>query len=528
MLNKNFFYQNKFLFGILILIIFSFLISFDVYVHVYDGHHHGLIFSNAIDLLEGKKPYKEIWIQYGFLTTFLHSLIINIFGNKLLYINIFTIAVYITSVLFISLTVNKLTNNFYAFLTFFIIICNHPIPWLPWANYISLLFLTIAIYLLQFKLNKFQYLAGFFLGLVCLSRENYFIFIFPFILILFVLPFLHKGSKALSYRIAFNVFFGFLIPLFIFFIYLFFNDLFFDWFKYLILPFLYVESVHNTTILNLIINFVIFFLSSSFFNFISEPQYLLISLILITSTIYVFRSLFLSNNINFNILLIGILCIFSSIVSINYELFRLYTSVITGSILLIYLISKIKDNQFKNFAIFFLLSISSYSIIFYPEGNNKVFKNINKENSYEFSNISYFKNQKWEKRKIDPLIQIYSLQKKIKNKCKIEYAGNFTFDAFYFIALESKNIHIVPMIRAGDFDKSAVQEQFFKDGSFLIKINNELVNENIILLISENNYFFDGSKLILNNNYTKKEISLNTNKEKPDILRLYYPKICLN
>ena len=148
-----------------------------------------------------------------------------------------------------------------------------------------------------------------------------------------------------------------------------------------------------------------------------------------------------------------------------------------------------------------MLSISSYSIIFYPEGNNKVFKNINKENSYEFNNISYFKNQKWEKRKIDPLIQIYSLQKKIKNKCKIEYAGNFTFDAFYFIALESKNIHIVPMIRAGDFDKSAVQEQFFKDGSFLIKINNELVNENIILLISENNYFFDGSKLILNNNY---------------------------
>ena len=112
MLNKNFFYQNKFLFGILILIIFSFLISFDVYVHVYDGHHHGLIFSNAIDLLEGKKPYKEIWIQYGFLTTFLHSLIINIFGNKLLYINIFTIVVYITSVLFISLTVKKLTNNF--------------------------------------------------------------------------------------------------------------------------------------------------------------------------------------------------------------------------------------------------------------------------------------------------------------------------------------------------------------------------------------------------------------------------------
>ena len=94
--------------------------------------------------------------------------------------------------------------------------------------------------------------------------------------------------------------------------------------------------------------------------------------------------------------------------------------------------------------------------------------------------------------------------------------------------LEAKNIHIAPMIRAGDLNKSAVQEHFFKDNFFLDKINNELLNENIILLINENNYFFDGSKLTLGNNYDKKEISLNRGNEKPEILRFYYPKSCLN
>ena len=91
MLNKNFFSENKFLFGILVLIAFSFFKSLDIYRYVYDGHHHGLIFSNAIDLLEGKEPYKEIWIQYGFLSTYIHSIVITLFGKKLLYINIFTI-----------------------------------------------------------------------------------------------------------------------------------------------------------------------------------------------------------------------------------------------------------------------------------------------------------------------------------------------------------------------------------------------------------------------------------------------------
>ena len=52
------------------LLIFSFFI-YSIYIirYQYDGHHIGLVYSNALDFINGRLPYKEIFIQYGFLTT---------------------------------------------------------------------------------------------------------------------------------------------------------------------------------------------------------------------------------------------------------------------------------------------------------------------------------------------------------------------------------------------------------------------------------------------------------------------------
>ena len=59
----------------LILLILSVLTFFSVnrFIYIYDGHHHGLMLSNALELLSGKVPFKEIFIQYGILTTLLHA-----------------------------------------------------------------------------------------------------------------------------------------------------------------------------------------------------------------------------------------------------------------------------------------------------------------------------------------------------------------------------------------------------------------------------------------------------------------------
>tara|TARA_B100001996_G_scaffold346585_1_gene303616 strand:+ start:4931 stop:6514 length:1584 start_codon:yes stop_codon:yes gene_type:complete len=523
---KNFLKEYKFLIVSFLLIFLAFIYSLNIYLYVYDGHHHGLMLSNAQDLLKGKAPYKEIFIQYGILTTFLHSLVINFFGNHIFSINVFTTILYLSSIFFISLTVKKLTNYLYGLLSIFIILAHHPIPWLPWSNYVAFFFISLGIYFFQSEKSKFHYIAGFFFGLSCLSRENYFIFIFPFFLTFVLTIILFKNNeRKFLYKKTSIFLLGFISPIIIFFFYLSFYNLFVYWKDYLILPFIYIER-YETSIFLLVQNFITFFLTSSFFKFITDPQYVLISIILITNTLFIFYHLFFSKKINFNLIFISLLCVFSSVVSINIELFRLYTSVIFGLISLLILINKTKNNELKNFFLFFIIFISLFSIFFYPEGNNKIFKNLNKVDSKKISEIPYFKFQRWEEAKINPLLEIYHIQKKIKTNCNIEYAANFTFDAFYFTILELDNIHIVPMTRAGELNEQHYLS-LFKKRSIYKNLKKELMKKNIILLISENNYFLDGKEIVFDKTYTNKEIKLHGKDEKPKILRIYYPKHCL-
>ena len=60
----------KFSYATYLIISLFFFFSIYSYSYIHDPHHHGLVFSNALDLLNGKRPYDEIFLQYGFLTTF--------------------------------------------------------------------------------------------------------------------------------------------------------------------------------------------------------------------------------------------------------------------------------------------------------------------------------------------------------------------------------------------------------------------------------------------------------------------------
>ena len=157
-----------------ILTLFSFLIYSAVFIRYhYDGHHIGLQYSNALDLLNGKKPYKEIFIQYGILTTLIHSFILKIFFNKIFFLNFFNIIFYLSSVIFISLTIYNFTKKqSYAFLATILILFNHPIPWLPWSNYLSFFFISIGLFLISNQ-NKNIFFIGLFLSLAILSRQDF-------------------------------------------------------------------------------------------------------------------------------------------------------------------------------------------------------------------------------------------------------------------------------------------------------------------------------------------------------------------
>ena len=50
--------------------------------YTYDGYHWGFVFSNALDILEGKMPYKEIFLEYGIVMPLIHAITLFCFKKE--------------------------------------------------------------------------------------------------------------------------------------------------------------------------------------------------------------------------------------------------------------------------------------------------------------------------------------------------------------------------------------------------------------------------------------------------------------
>lgn len=141
----------------------------------YDPIHWGLMLSNAKDLFEGKLPYKDIYIQYGFLTTAIQSFSYGFFGKNIFSIIFITGIAYAVGLWFIYQVALNISGSFkialFSFLTCFLV---HPIAIYPWSNYISFSFFTAGIFFIsQKKLSlKSYFFSGICFGLAILSRES--------------------------------------------------------------------------------------------------------------------------------------------------------------------------------------------------------------------------------------------------------------------------------------------------------------------------------------------------------------------
>ncbi len=517
--------QNLINLNYLVYIIITFFFIYSVFIisYQYDGHHVGLVYSNALDLINGRYPYKDIFIQYGFLTTLIHGLILILFDNKVIFLSIFTNIFYSLSILIIYLSIKNTLNNLYAFIATLIILFNHPIPWLPWSNYIAFFFLSLSIFFLT-KNNKNYYLIGLFLGLITLSRQDFFI---PLLLsgVFFFLFYFFKFKK-ISFNKSLNLIIGFSSPLIIFFIYLFYNNIFFHWKSFLIIPNLYLE-VYQLSLRNLITNFVVYFLTDSFFEFIIRPQYFIISIILISNSILIIFKILNKIKIPNNIFYLSILSCFLCSLGLKIEIFRLYTSVIIGLIPLLFFFDKINDKNLKNNLIKLLLLPSIFSIFFYPLGNNPVFNKINfKKNNLIVENKN-FKFNNWSEKKIKSINLIYEISK----KCDVAYLDNLTFDTLYSTIGNYDRVRMLP------FEKNSSKDSklhFYIESiknpkiEFFNKINFEIQKENIILLIKENNNNFRGNKILFTEKYDVLKINESDILGKPNFLYIYLPKKCLN
>jgi hypothetical protein len=114
----------------------------------FDFHHPGLMFSPAIDLKHGLKPFKEVAILYGYLTTYFQSLSFYVFGENLLSIWILTGIFYACSLGLFYRIFQSVMSPKLSFLTVLLIFLVHPYSVYPWPNYYSCAFNLLAILLL--------------------------------------------------------------------------------------------------------------------------------------------------------------------------------------------------------------------------------------------------------------------------------------------------------------------------------------------------------------------------------------------
>ena len=149
-----------------------------------DSHHWGLMLSNAADLSEGRIPYKDFIIQYGYFTTLVQSLWGSVFGFSFLAFGILTAIVYCGLLYHVSTAIRHLTEPWVATLFLAVAFVLHPFPIYPWADYYAGFFLSGAIVLLFTNRGGTParlITAGILLGLAVWSRYTYAVAIIPFL-----------------------------------------------------------------------------------------------------------------------------------------------------------------------------------------------------------------------------------------------------------------------------------------------------------------------------------------------------------
>jgi hypothetical protein len=214
-----------------------------------DPHHWGLMLSNAKDLYEGQTPYKDIFIQYGILTTILQTFAFGL-GKNMLSIIVITSICYVIGILLVYATaLNVLKNKTTALYVFILLVLFHPLAMYPWSNYIAFPFFMYGVYVLtnpnidQRKQTIQLLLAGISLGLSVLAREGLAPAAFLFILLCFAFDLIKNAEKKKALAQFALCTIGFVIPLGVFFTYLFASGLIEYWVKLSInLPAIYVNE----------------------------------------------------------------------------------------------------------------------------------------------------------------------------------------------------------------------------------------------------------------------------------------------
>ena len=462
----------------------TFLGSIVQSIYTYDSFHW-VISQSSIDLFSSRTPYKDFFIHYGFLFTLVNAIILKIFNYDLLSTMIIASLFYGLGNFNIYLISKKFVSpnlNFYVPITLFLL---HPFANHPWPNYQFYFFLTLFI-LMLLKNNLFNiFISGFLLSLCCLTYEN-FIFLSPVIILilLFILKDLYKNILFIL---------GFVLPISIFHLYLYLNNLHDYWLRTFNLNSVFLE-IYNLSLIDLILGFFIKFTKISIGNIFTESYFFFFFILIVLNCVFVliyFSKILKKEKFTFNekilfiISIISILTIASAFHKIN--IFRFSTGPILGIIIFFYIIEKNFYN-FKNYIIIFsIFLIASSSLVPYKKSNNKFFLQYG-DVKYNVNNkeINFFKSQRWNEDTWKTLIKIRDLSFNLSKCNNIKSFLNLTTDGYTYM-LANKYLNSRQYIFWYD------NERYYKlmFDNYEININQLILNSSImedtIIFINQKN-----------------------------------------
>ncbi|MDM3844650.1 MAG: glycosyltransferase family 39 protein [Aphanizomenon gracile PMC638.10] len=450
-----------------------------------DAHHWGLMYANAADLNRGLIPYKEIFIQYGFLTTFIQSLSLNIFGNTVVSVGIITGTFYAANIYLSYCLWRKILNRWSSALSSVVMFLVHGYIVYPWSNYFSYTFLLISLLFLTAspqRRNRYL-LSGFFLALSFLARQSLFIIapIYLYFLLIYISSEQDKRKVHLRNIVMFHV--GMLGVIGAFLLYVIRESAFGDWINQsFVIGKFYRGFLHPRNIL--------ITLKKIIFPFYGV-KLLFYSLIFYNTAVIFIRISLLKKNKGLQEQVQernNLLFLFSSVILFGYlqaihiyHVFRLQNSSSLGFGLLIFSLCKL-SNRFEKWGrlvlsvpficlFFYLILFHSTSSVYYPWNRHLVSHQLKQP-----ENIEMLQNKLYDEK---TRIYYQTLAKTMSSyDCKLDYLVNFTMNSY--IPLLSKSFK---RVQRSPFYNEQMSNIIFQDEQE--KIPYLFIQEKALLIAAE-------------------------------------------
>ena len=424
-----------------------------------DPHHWGLQLSNAVDISQGDVPYREIFIQYGILTTVFNYLFFSLLGGTNLSILLGVSIFYALGQIGVFTLTREYSGSVkIALFAYFSCVLLHPLAIYPWPNYVAFPFLTFGYFFVLRGEHDWKQgaLGGALLGLAILVRESLLLAVLPVLIALVPIRIIF-GETRIDWRAYFATISGTALPIAIFFVYLVVNDLFDYWSLVAFdLPALYAEKLMPDGPWYAIVALIEYVKPAANGSVLYKTTRMFIGLIGLAA-IWVWlvafvRIVFNRRDTSTAVLTVALaaLFLFSSSVHLR-EVFRLATSVALGAGLVYILAARLRLSEL----VFIIVSVGLISSVFVHRSGNykpRFFPNEMQINSDTRSEApAIFRGQRWTADTFDYYFWFSDAVRALEGKsCGLSYFWNRTSDAFLTVFTTLKQTQLMPFGEAAN------------------------------------------------------------------------------